>query len=441
MKETIKQLIHEFQEWEIPKPFARQIVIPDLPLKLRKAQVFVGMRRTGKTWLMYQQMWSLLGQGWKKSQLLYLNFEDDRLAQFTHNDFQSILDAYYETNPATNGRETAFFFDEIHVIEGWEKFIRRLVDQEKMQIYITGSSARMLSREIATNLRGRSWSQEVFPFNFSEFASFNGIQTDSKLTSKTSAHLRNLAQKYLLLGGFPETLFLPHDYHSALLQNYINTVVYRDVLERYNISNVHAVKTFLLYCLKQLAAPFSITKLYQSLKSQGIAIGKNSLFEYLEYFEDAYALFAVPIYHFSEKVRQVNPKKLYSIDPGIICAYSIKQSFERAAQLENAVFIALRHIYKEIYYYKTENNKEIDFIAIARNGERFCYQVCWDMSDEKTRKRELAAIIEAAAELGLKEATIITEDYQELTTESDITISCIPYWKWAFTFNAVQYPE
>jgi uncharacterized protein len=433
MKEVIKGLIAEFLEWDIPRPIKRLIAIPDLPQEIRKVVVFVGMRRTGKTWLMYQQMQDLLEQGWKKSQLLYINFEDDRLANFTSSDFQLILDAYFDLNPHFS-KETklAFFFDEIHIVSGWEKFVRRLIDQERMKVFVTGSSAKMLSKEIATTLRGRAWPLEVFPCSFHEFVSFKGVSSDAKLTSKTCSLLRHLAQTYLIYGGFPEVLFLPHELHSALLQGYMNTVVFKDVVERYQIKNAHIVKVFLLHCLKQLAAPLSVTKMFNNLKSQGETVGKNSLFKYLDYFEDAYALFTVPLFHSSEKARQVNPKKLYGIDPGLITAYSIKQAFEKASRLENAVFVHLRREHKEISYYKTQNHQEVDFVVTTQTGDFKLFQVCVEMSNAQTRAREFLALQEAAQQLGLKQGFVITEDHEETIEETQITIHCIPFWKWAF---------
>lgn len=438
IKPLVRQLIEEFLEWSIPKPFPRLIDLPEFPDNIRKAQVFVGMRRTGKTWLMYQHMYKLLEQGWKKNQLLYINFEDDRLANFSSSDFQSILDAFFDLNPTLSKEDKlCFFFDEIHIVSGWEKFVRRLIDQERMQVYITGSSAKMLSKEISTTLRGRAWTQEVFPFSFREFVSFKGFDLESKFTPKTNSLLRNLAEHYLYFGGFPETLFVDNELHSTLLQNYINAVVYRDVLERYDIKNSHAVRSFLILCLRQLAAPFSVTKVFHAMKSQGHTIGKNSLYEYLGYFEDAYALFIVPLFHFSKKAQQINPKKLYAVDPGIISAYSIKQSFENAARLENTVFIALRRHFKEICYYKTKQQKEVDFVVTAPNGEYHLFQVCLDLSNPSTRARELVAIKEAGEELGLKEGFLITEDHEEIIEEDKFVIHCIPFWKWALHSNAV----
>ena len=179
----------------------------------------------------------------------------------------------------------------------------------------------------------------------------------------------------------------------------MNAIIFRDVIERHKISNAHSVKLFLFHCLNQLAAPVSVNKVFNTMKSQGEAVGKNSLFEFLDYFQDAYALFSVPIFNFSERVRQVNPKKLYAADTGFITAYSIKHNFENAARLENAVFIQLRKLSSDIFYYRTERNHEVDFLMITSKGEYKLFQACLEMHDAQTQTRECRAIAEAAREL------------------------------------------
>jgi predicted AAA+ superfamily ATPase len=173
--------------------------------------------------------------------------------------------------------------------------------------------------------------------------------------------------------------------------------------------------------------------MFNTLKSQGIIVGKNALYQYLTYFEDAYVLFCIPIFTFSEKIRQANPKKIYAVDPGIITVYSVKKSYERAARLENAVFNKLRRESKDIFYYKTKSGKEVDFILMTAKGEYELFQVCLDMQEEKTKLRELSALQEAAKELDLQEAMIITEDQEEEIKENGIKIICIPFWKWALS--------
>lgn len=431
MKQVIQTLIKEFQDWEIPTPFVREIHFETFPINIRKVQVLMGVRRGGKTWIFYQKMHELIKNGLEKRKILYLNFEDDRLEGFSSQDFQEILDAYFDLNPdLIKSNDLAFFFDEIHLVEGWEKFLRRLLDQEKMQLYVTGSSANMLSSEIATTLRGRGWSQEVFPCNLSEYADFKGWDKRLPLTPKRASELRKIAKDYLFWGGFPESLFLSKDLHSALLQDYMNTVVFRDVVERHKITNAHQVKLFFMHVLRQLAAPLSVNKLFNRIKSLGHTVGKNSLYEYLAYFEEAYALFCVPIYNFSQAVQQVNPKKVYAVDPGIITAYSIKPDFENAARLENAVFCALRRGCKQIFYYHTQTKQEVDFLTLSETGNLALYQVCHDISHPDTRQREVHALFTAMQELELKTAFLITDDHEEMITLDGLTIECIPFWKW-----------
>ena len=432
MKQVIQTLIKEFQAWEIPNPISREVHFEEFPANIRKVQVLMGVRRGGKTWIFYQKMHELIKNGLEKRKIFYLNFEDDRLEGVSAQDFQTILDAYFDLNPdLVKNSDLAFFFDEVHLVPGWEKFLRRLLDQEKMTLYVTGSSANMLSSEIATTLRGRGWSQEVFPCNLREYADFKGWDARLPLTPKRSSELRKIAKDYLFWGGFPESLFLSKDLHSALLQDYMNSVVFRDVVDRHKLTNVHRVKLFLLHVLRQLAAPLSVNKLFNRIKSLGHAVGKNSLYEYLAYFEEAYALFCVPIYNFSQQVQQVNPKKIYAVDPGLITAYSIKPDFEHAARLENAVFCTLRRDFRQIFYYHTLTKQEVDFAVLSETGDLALYQVCHDMSHLDTREREIQALLAAMQELEQKTAFLITDDHEENITHEDLTIYCIPFWKWA----------
>lgn len=431
MKNLIKQMIIDFHHEMIPVPHMRNINLQEQK-NIRRAHVLMGMRRTGKTWLMYQHMQNLIKAKRPVEKLLYINFEDDRLISFNTHHLQEIVSAYFDLYPQyANDEEVVFYFDEIHIIDGWEKFIRRLLDKEKMSLFVTGSSAKMLSKEIATNLRGRATATEVFPFSFSEYLHFHKVPDDLAGSSKNKSLIRNHCQNYLRFGGFPETLYIPSDQHRDLLQEYVNAVIFRDVVDRYQISNTHVVKLFLIHCLQNLSSPLSITKIYHALKSNGATVGKNSLYEYLDYFEEAYLLFAVPIYNLSLRKRQVNPKKIYSIDPGILQAYSVNSNFSLGPVFENAVFLQLRRHYSDIFYYKTTSSKEIDFVVLNSQGDLQLYQSCLDLSSEKTKIREISALIEAANELKATALYIITLDEEDEIMENGNTIKLIPFWKWA----------
>ncbi len=289
----------------------------------------------------------------------------------------------------------------------------------------------MLSKELGTTLGGRAWSQEVFPYSFEEFVTLKGVNTALPSSSKTESLIRNLAQQYLTYGGFPEVVASPRELHTPLIQGYMDAVILRDIIKRHSIGNADIVQKFFVLILRQLSSIVSITKIHGTMKSLGLAVGKNSLYEYLSYIEDAYAIMTVPFFSLSEKKRQVNPKKVYAVDPGIITAYSVKVDLERAARLENSVFMHLRRNYTNICYYNTQlQKKEIDFVVTTPRGELLLYQACVEMMDEKTRLREMSALYEACQEFELLEGTIVTEDYEEKINYQGITIHCVPFWKW-----------
>jgi uncharacterized protein len=432
-QETLREIILEFHTSDAPLLIPRIAKIPALPKGVRKAFVFIGMRRSGKTYLMYLDMVKKLELGLPKEKIVYINFEDDRLAQFELADFQTILDVYFQLYPQfAKANDLCFYFDEIQNIVGWEKFIRRLLDKEKMAIYITGSSAKLLSKEIATGLRGRCIEQEVFPLSLTEYLAHRGIHELSHLTSKEKAAIRHHAEHYLQRGGFPETLDLSDALHPQTIQSYVNACVFRDVIDRYQLKAPHLVKLFLIHCLQNIASPLSITKVYHTFHSRGEELTRSHLYKYLSYFEDAYLVCTVPIFDFSTRKRQVNPSKIYCIDTGIIASYSIKKEMEKSACLENAVYLHLRRMGTEnIFYYKTKKGKEVDFIAQFSTGHIDLYQVSINLQGEATREREITALVEAAEELGKKEAFLITLDHEETLIMGGLTIFMKPYWQWA----------
>ncbi len=436
MDKIIRDIILEFHRSALPPLIQREIELPELPPHLRKAVVFIGMRRVGKTYLIYQHMQQQLRLGCTREKLLYINFEDDRLLQFKSEHFQMILDVYFQLYPQSiDAQDLHFYFDEIQNISGWEMFIRRLLDKEKMTLFITGSSAKLLSKEIATSLRGRCIENEVFPLNLHEYLACRGIQrfsSENIPTSKDRAIIRHHCEHYLKKGGFPETLDVSDALHSQIIQSYVNSAVFRDVVDRHQIKNSHIVKVFLIYCLQNIASPLSITKVYNTLKSLGEELTRSHLYEYLDYFEDAYLICTVPIFDFSARKRQVNPSKIYCMDCGIISSYSIKPHTELSACLENAVYIQLRQNGVEnVFYHKTESGKEVDFVAQHVNGKIELYQVCIDMDDAKTKQREISALIEAAMELKIDEAFILTTNTTETLQLDSIRIHILPYWQWA----------
>lgn len=430
MKNILDLLIDDFHERELPELMLRK---QSMAWVSRKANVVIGMRRSGKTWFCYQQMQELMENGLEKERLLYLNFEDERLLPFSARDFQFVMETYYRKFPALKSKRCYLFLDEVQRIDGWDKFVRRMLDTEQLSVCVTGSSSKLLSTEIATSLRGRSLTTEIFPFSFKEFLRYKKVDLKSELRfgSKIRAMLQNLIGRYLKIGGFPEVQALDDELRREVLRNYLDVVILRDVVERHSISNTVALRALIRHIINAPATRFSVNKFYNSLRSQGVACTKNNLYAYMDHLADTFLFYRVPIHSRSERVRRVNPKKIYVIDPGLLEAMSLHITDDRGALLENLVFMHLRRQGLAPDYYVTKNGAEVDFILTAKDrSERRLIQVCWDIHDPATQKREVHALQSAMKELGLSKGTIVTWLDEDV---SDQRIDIVPVWKWLLT--------
>ena len=429
MNTLFEQLIADFHERNLPELTQRAV---DLPALAGKIDAIIGMRRTGKTWFLFQVMKQYLEQGIAKESMLYINFDDERLFPLTAQELGGISEAYYRLYPQNRGQRCYFFFDEIQNVSGWENYLRRLVDTENVQIAVTGSSARLLSHEIATSLRGRSISTEMFPFSFKEVLQHEGITYDYPVRpgAKQRTLLENRLKHYLLRGGFPEVQSLKEEYQTRILQEYVDVVILRDVVERYQMGNVLPLRYLIRHLLASPATLFSINKFHNDLKSQSIACGKNTLHEYFEYLTDAYLIYPVSIHSRSVRAKQVNPRKVYAIDTGLANAFRHKPQPDWGRLLENLVFMELRRRRMNIEYYRTEKGFEVDFIVTDNNEAPSLYQVTLDMSDKSTRTREVRALQAAMKETGILTAKILTlQDEEQIATNSG-TINVVPVWLW-----------
>ncbi len=427
MKNIISQLIDDFHERQLPEPSPRSKEFYEVN---GKADVVIGMRRTGKTWFCYQKINELIAAGTKKEEILYLNFEDDRLLEFKVNNFQEILDVYFGKYPEHRNSRCYFFFDELQRIDQWEMFIRRLLDTENIQIFITGSSSKLLGSEIATALRGRSLTTEIFPFSFEEYLSFHGLFADrpKMFGANTSSILRKAVKDYMESGGFPEAQNTDHNVRVEILQGYIDSVLLKDIIERHKVSNVLVLKYLIRHIMNAFGGQFSVNKFFNTMKSMSIKCTKNSLYEYLDHLTDAFLFYKVPIHSSSEKTRLINPAKIYTIDTGLLNAMTSRNSYNYGQLLETMVFMHLRRGAHDVEYVNTKDGREVDFFVTNRiSGERHLIQVCWQMSDQKTFERELLGLKGAMNENALPTGTIVTWDDEAVIDE---TIRIIPVWKW-----------
>ena len=430
MKSAIEELVNESLRREFPKPVARAVAVKRLP---GKVSVLVGMRRTGKTWLCFQRMRELMAQGVPREQLLYLNFEDDRLAGLSVHDLKWIPEFFYALNPEGRKRNCHFFFDEIQLVNGWEQFVRRLLDTEKVEITVTGSSAKLLSSEIGSSLRGRGLATEVFPLDFGEFCAFNGIQTPDggAIGAQMKSTLQHAAARYFETGGFPEVQGIESSLRRDILQEYVGAVILRDVIDRYAVTNVVALRALVRQILQNPGAALSLTKFAGTLKSLGIPVAKNSLLAYLAYLQDAYLCFPVEIHDRSVRCRQVNDRKLYAIDVGLQRAFTLGQTADQGRYLETLVFMQLRQQGYRPDYYRTKSGHEVDFVIAPGARKKTLIQCCWSLENAETRERELRALSEAAAENPGCRCLVVTW----LDDGDTAGIRAIPFWKWALNGN------
>ena len=418
-KEMFKYIIKEFHEARLPELYERMLTIPET----QKVISLIGLRRAGKTFYFYQLINNLIEDGINPSQILYINFEDDRILPLNVKDLNTILEAYYELYPENAGETLYLFFDEIQNIDNWELFIRRVHDKKNARIYITGSSSKLLSKEIATSLRGRTLSYYLFPLSFEEFLRFRQV-TLNKDFEYTDARFRvkKLFSEYLVGGGFPEVVLEAEELRQDILRNYFEMFIYRDLVERFSIRNTSLLKSLVKFLITNIGTTFSVNSFYRTIKKD-MPVGKDTLIEYLSYLEDINLVYLVPIFSYSLKKQQVNPRKVYCIDNGLRNAVSFMFSKDEGRLAENLVFLELKRRSKEPYYWK--NKGEVDFVIKDRDSSLTAINVSYtDEIDE----RETKALLEFADEFSpkVKELILLTKDLEK--TEGIIKI--IPLWKW-----------
>jgi len=427
MVAMLKEIILDFQELDLTTGVPRRVAVSPVP---GKATVCIGVRRSGKSTFMFQLMKKLLDAGVSRQNILYLNFFDDRLHLLQHDNLGVILEAYFSLYPEKKNTEKIYcFFDEIQVVPGWEPFIDRLLRMETCEVYITGSSAQMLSREIATQMRGRALSWEIFPFSFREFLDGKGIESDCPFSTKKRLTIQKAFEEYWETGGFPEVAGLSRMLRIKTHQEYWGAMLFRDLVERHDISHPKAVTDLAHWLVDNTGSLYSINNLTGYLKSLGHKAPKSAVSDYLEWFEDAYVLFTVRIFDPSLARANANPKKIYCIDHALVTSISSGILVKSGHLLENLVFTALRRGTKDIYYYKTKAGREVDFIAGRPGLPRMLVQVCESLADQPTRKRETTALAEAMSELNLSQSLIVTRNEDEQIQVDSGTIDVVPVWR------------
>jgi uncharacterized protein len=411
-KDIIKLLIAEYQQKAVDVAFQERPYIMEDKLNY----VFVGLRRVGKSYMMFQQIHHLLNAGHTKEEILYFNFEDDRIASLASEDLNLVKVCYEEMFDC----KPIFFLDEIQTVDLWEKFVRRLADQG-YRVYVTGSNAKMLSSDIATTLGGRYIIQNVFPFSFQEYLNSMGIDlTDKNFIFRFRTEIVKAFENYFRFGGLPEVTKITDK--RAWLSSLYQRIFFGDLITRYQVRNDFALRVLIRKLAESVKQPTSFNRLANVVSSSGKKISTDTVIDYLGYLKESWLIFPVENIFAKLADKEAN-KKYYFIDNGILNLFLVDPS---ASLLENQVAIQLRRLYgDDVYFY--HHGIEVDFYVPE---VQLAVQVCYSLQDIETRKREINALIKMSRRIDVKKMAVITKDEEETILEQEIKIEVIPAWKW-----------
>lgn len=424
-----ERVVAEHEASALPEVTARESALPCLP---GKVDTLIGMRRSGKTWRVLQHLRDLERSGVPRSHTLYVNLEDERLRGADTAFLGALIDAAFRRDPTAASGDFWLMLDEPQTIPGWESFVRRMLDSRAARVIVTGSSAKLLSREVATSLRGRSLSTEILPFSFREALLHAKVPIPARWppAARARAELERALLRYLAVGGFPEVQALDPALRRRVLQEYVDVTLFRDVVERHRATNVVALRRLVSHLLRSPATKLSVHKLYNDMRSQGVAVAKDALHEYLAHLEDAFFVFSVPVDSTSDRRRAVNPRKVYLVDPGL-CQVAVFDAPDamRGRLLENAVYLELRRRGATVTYQVSKSGKEVDFV-VRRPGSRVeLVQVCSDPENPETLRRELAGLEDSCPLYPGAKLTVVTLSEQGEFTVGRRKGAYVPAWR------------
>ncbi|MDA8142044.1 MAG: ATP-binding protein [Desulfobacteraceae bacterium] len=402
-----------------------------------KVTAVVGMRRAGKTTFLHQLRQQEQAAGAQREQVPYINFEDERLEGLTADQLSPLVESYYRQFPEFRRHQRVLWcLDEIQNVPGWERFVRRLLDSEQMRLFITGSSATMLSSEIATALRGRAWQVVMHPFSFEEVLVHRGYALPPRpdfLDAPDRSALERHFMDYLTVGGFPEAQGLDQATRYQLLRDYVDVAMLRDVVERHNVSNVAGLRWLVRHLMGNAAGLFSVEKFFGAIKSQGLAISKDTVHQLIGYLQECFLVRTVWMAAASERQRMVNPRKSYPVDPGLIPVFDRSGRANIGHALETAVLVELERRRAEVLYVKTTEGYEVDFLAQYPSGEHELIQVCADAAAPDTAQRELRALEAAGRQLPAARKLLLTLTHSGLPKEAPPDVVAQPAYLWMLT--------
>lgn len=412
-RDVLKQIIIDQKEMYLGNP----LISRDYDLEENVNYCFVGIRRTGKSYMMYQQIHNLMNDGISSSQIVYVNFEDERLLEIGVDDLNTILELGIEFSGSKG--KPYLFLDEIQNVDGWEKFVRRVADM-KYRINITGSNSKMLSKEIASTLGGRFMIVNVFPYSFKEYLSANHIENVrlDQIGTKKRADIVSQYEQYVTYGAFPELVDIKNK--RPFLNNIYQTVYLQDIITRNKITNDFAVRLILKKIAESVTKTLSFNRLTNIVKSAGISIGKQTVINYVGHMLDSYLIFSLQNY----ASKKTSPK-YYFMDTGLLGLMLLDC---RAAQLENLVAVELirRYGFENVYFF--ENNIEVDFYIPSEN---LAIQVSMQvLEDVDTLERETKAFVKLNQFIPDTKCLLVTNSEETKLNCDGIKIDVVPAWKW-----------
>ena len=426
--ERVREYLLDFQKGELPEFTERALKVDGT----RKIKSVIGPRRAGKTYFMFQKIKEIIKSGAKKENILYLNFEDPRLIDVNFKEIMDVVKVHWQLYPFSTKGLLHVFIDEPQNVSSWEVAARALHDNG-FDVFLSGSSSKLLSREISTSLRGRTLSYMLLPFSFKEFLKAKNANLDAgRLSSREKSVLLSLLDEYLEFGGFPEVVLeKSRENKIRILNEYFNMIVYRDVIERHKVKNISLIKWLIQSLTSSFSKEFSVHKVYLTIKSKGVKVSKNTLYSYLSMLEDSVFAFFVPKFGYSVRKREFSINKAFLCDIGF--AKLVGTSEDRSRKMENIVFLELerrRGLMSSVGYWKNQQQEEVDFVIKTGMRAEQLIQVCSDISSANVKKREVRALVKAGKELKCRNMLVVTGDYEGEEKYGGAKIMFMPLWKW-----------
>lgn len=415
----LKYVLREFAGRTLPECQPREL---SLPTDSGKVIGLCGVRRCGKTFLFFDTIRRLVAGGVDRRRIVYLNFEDDRLQPVEAAELDLVLRCLHEVFPETTNGRLYLFLDEVQSAPGWERWVRRLCDTERVSVFVTSSSSRLLTRDLSSAMRGRSVTFEVFPLGFREFLAFRGVRYEAH-DARSESRVRAAFEAYLRWGGFPEVVLAEPAMRPLILEEYASVMLHRDLVERNAIRNDALMHAFLRHCFRHTASLLSVSKLHRDFQSQGYEVSKNTVFEYARMLEDAGLIFLLPRHEESVRKQARNPKKLHVVDTGLISAFKAGSDRDVGHKLETAVFLECRRRAREWHYHAGDGD-----LDLCDAQDRLFINTCWDLSAATTAEREASAMATGARLLPQARGLLLYHEHAPETARRFPKAQ--PAWKW-----------